>query len=90
MGGYGHNGSGDIFVAFSTGNHLHDDINRLEQINVVPPVAMNGLFHGVADAVEEAIGNALCAAQTMVGYNGRTATAMPLDLVTTLMRKAYS
>jgi L-aminopeptidase/D-esterase-like protein len=50
---------------------------------------MNGLFHGVADAVEEAIGNALCAAQTMVGYNGRIATAMPLDLVATLMRKAH-
>lgn len=89
VGGYGHNGSGDIFVAFSTGNHLHDDPSRLEQISVVPPIAMNGLFHAVADAVEEAIGNALCAAQTMVGYNGRVATAMPLDRVATLMRKAH-
>ncbi len=88
VGGYGHNGSGDVFVAFSTGNQLNDDRHVLEQIQMVPPAAMDPLFHGVADAVEEAIINALCAAQTTIGYAGRTATAMPIDQVLAILANA--
>jgi D-aminopeptidase len=40
---------------------------------------MDPLFHAVADATEESIINALCAAHTTTGRNGRTATALPLD-----------
>lgn len=87
-GGYGHNGSGDLFVAFSTGNDLHDNRNQLEQIRVLPPSAMDQLFHGVADAVEEAIANALCAAHTTTGFNGRTAYALPTERMQTLVRAA--
>ncbi len=42
---------------------------------------MNPLFAGTAEAVEEAILNALCAAETMTGHLGRTAHALPLDAV---------
>ena len=86
VGGYGHNGSGDIFVAFSTGNQLVDDRWALEHIQMVPPAAMDPLFHGVADAVEEAILNALCAAETTVGYAGRTATALPMTRVCDILQ----
>lgn len=87
-GGYGHNGSGDLFVAFSTGNELVDNRHQLERINVLPPSAMDALFHGVADAVEEAIANALCAAQTTVGFNGRTAYALPKERMQALIHAA--
>jgi D-aminopeptidase len=42
---------------------------------------LDGLFEAVADATEEAILNALCAAETMTGFKGRTAYAMPLEQV---------
>jgi D-aminopeptidase len=86
VGGYGHNGSGDIFLAFSTGNRVVDEPTTLEQISVVPHAAMDGLFHAVADAVEESILNALCAATTTVGVNGRTAHALPHDALVAAVR----
>ncbi|HUU62250.1 MAG TPA: P1 family peptidase [Acidimicrobiia bacterium] len=81
VGGVGHNGSGDLFLAFATGNHLPagDQRRRLEMLD---HKAMNPLFSATAEAVEEAILNALCAAETMTGYLGRTAHALPLDAVT--------
>lgn len=86
MGGYGHNGSGDLFVAFSTGNAITDNPKQLERIDVLPPASMNELFHGVADAVEEAIVNAMCAAETTVGYAGHTAHAIPYTRMVELVR----
>jgi D-aminopeptidase len=46
------------------------------------------LFEAAADATEEAILNALCMATTMVGVNGRTSHALPLDRVKALVDKA--
>jgi D-aminopeptidase len=46
---------------------------------------MDPLFHGVAEATEEAILNSLCAAETTVGREGRVATAIPLDRVQALV-----
>ena len=78
VGGYGHDSSGDIFLAFSTGNHLPAD-GEPWTFEVLPHREMDGLFHAVADATEESILNALCAAETMTGQRGRTAHALPLD-----------
>jgi D-aminopeptidase len=78
VGGYGHDSSGDIFLAFSTGNHLPAD-GRPWTLDVFPHEDMDGLFHAVADATEESILNALCAAEAMTGQKGRTAHALPLD-----------
>jgi D-aminopeptidase len=80
VGGYGHDSSGDIFLMFATGNRLPA---RSEpwSLETLPNKAMDGLFHGVADATEEAILNALCAAETTTGQKGRTAHAIPLDRV---------
>ena len=79
-GGIGHNGSGDLFLAFATGNHLPagEERRRLEMLD---HEVMNPLLTATAEAVEEAILNALCAAETTTGHLGRTAHALPLDAV---------
>jgi D-aminopeptidase len=84
VGGYGHDSSGDIFLALSTGNHLPAG-GQPWRLDVVPHEEMDGLFHGVADATEEAIINGLCAAETTTGQKGRTAHALPLGTLQRLM-----
>lgn len=84
VGGYGHDSSGDIFLAFATGNGLAADGGPV-RIEILPMDQMDGLFHAVADATEEAILNALCAAETTTGQKGRVAHALPLDRVKRLM-----
>ena len=81
VGGTGRNGSGDIFLAFATGNHLVARPHGLYSLDMIPHEEMNPLFTAVADATEEAIVNALCAAATMTGFRGRTVHELPLDTV---------
>jgi D-aminopeptidase len=78
-GGYGHDSSGDIFFAFSTANHLPEKTAGPREVRTLPNQAMDELLHAVADATEESILNALCAADTMTGRDTRTAHAIPLD-----------
>ena len=86
VGGYGHNSSGDIFLAFATGNDLPfgaaealaAGTGQPLPIHMLPNQLMDPLFHATAEATEEAILNALCAAETMTGYRGRTVHALPL------------
>ncbi len=85
-GGVGYNGSGDIFLAFATGNHLPQS-EALLDLKMLPHEQIDDLFVATADAVEEAILNALCAAETMTGYKGRTVYAMPLDELQRVMTK---
>lgn len=79
VGGNGHNGSGDIFLAFATGNHFPAGHKGPYAIHALPPDHMDRLFEATIEATEESIWNALCAAETMTGYRGRTAHALPLD-----------
>jgi len=79
-GGVGHNGSGDLFLAFATGNHLPGGQTR-RRLEMLDHGEMDPLFTATAEAVEEAILNALCAAETMTGFRGHTAHALPLDAV---------
>jgi D-aminopeptidase len=85
VGGIGHNGSGDIFLAFATGNHIPYDAMTPTPIRYVPNRQMNPLFYATVEAVEESILNALTAAETMVGQHGRTAHALPLDRLQALL-----
>lgn len=80
-GGVGHNGSGDLFLAFSTGNHLPGGEKR-RRLEMLDHDEMDALFAATAEAVEESILNALCAAETMTGFRGHIAHALPLDAVT--------
>ena len=87
VGGIGNNGSGDIFIAFSTANRV-DTSAPISNVRMLAPEAMTGLFLAAAEATEEAILNALFAAETVTGYQGRTAQALPIERVLSLMRKA--
>jgi D-aminopeptidase len=86
VGGLGSNGSGDIFLAFSSANHIsqHD---KITDVRMLAPVAMTSLFRAAAEATEEAILNALCMAETMTGRDGRVVHALPLDRLQEVMRR---
>jgi D-aminopeptidase len=86
VGGIGANGSGDIFIAFSTANHIgqHD---RITNVKMLAPDAMTRLFLAAAEATEEAILNAVCMAETMAGREGRIVHALPLDLLQDVMQR---
>ena len=86
-GGTGHNGSGDLFLAFSTGNDLPPDARKPIPVQMMPNAQMDALFDASAEAVEEAILNALVAADTMTGFKGRTAYALPHNLLVQAMAK---
>jgi D-aminopeptidase len=85
VGGTGRNGSGDIFLAYSTGNHLPSRPHGLYTIDMLAHEDLNPLFEAVADATEEAILNALSAAETMTGFRGRTVYELPLDRVAEIL-----
>jgi D-aminopeptidase len=85
--GVGHNGSGDIFIAFATGNHLPDRADKPIALQMLPHHHLNELFEGVAEATEEAILNAVCMAETMTGFQGHMVHALPLDQLQEVMKK---
>ncbi len=86
VGGYGQNGSGDIFLAFSTGNRIAPG-SPTADVRMVMPDRMNALFLAAAEATEEAIVNSMTAAETTTGYKGRTAHALPLDRLQEIMQR---
>ncbi len=88
-GGIGHNGSGDIFLAFATGNHFADHAESLYDLKMMPHHHLNELFEAEAEVVEEAILNVLTAAETTTGFKGRTAHALPLEEVRKVMEKYH-
>ena len=87
VGGKGFNGSGDIFLSFSTANPNAFNRNESEMIEMLPNDHIDPLLEATVQAVEESIVNALVAAKTMKGINGNTAYGLPHDLVTDLMKK---
>lgn len=88
MGGRGENSSGDIFIAFSTANagEVSKD-EGLANLTMLPNERINQLFHATAAATEEAILNAMVAAETMTGYDGNTAYALPHDRLREILKK---
>lgn len=86
-GGVGHNGSGDLFIAFATGNHLPAQVDGHRELRMLPHESLDRFFAAVADATEEAILNAMLAAETMTGYRNRTAHALPVDEVAEVLRR---
>jgi len=84
-GGLGANGSGDIFIAFSTANRI-EPTAPTSAVTMVSPDTMTTLFRAAAEATEEAILNALCKAETMTGFRA-TAHALPLDRLQEVMRE---
>lgn len=85
VGGLGGNSSGDIFLAFATGNHLPAAPAAPYELRMLPHEQIDPLFRGVVEATEEAILNALCAAETMTGHNGHVARALPHERLREIM-----
>jgi D-aminopeptidase len=87
VGGRGENGSGDIFIAFSTANETAFNRQSVASVQQFPNDQINPLFEATVQAVEEAIINAMVAADTMEGINGNKAYALPHKKVIELLRK---
>ena len=87
VGGRGTNGSGDIFIAFSTANPSAFQRADFTKVNELPNDLINPLFEATVQATEEAIINAMVAAETMVGINGNKSYALPHKLVIDLLKK---
>jgi L-aminopeptidase/D-esterase-like protein len=81
------NGSGDIFIAFSTANPGAAKTERTIQLTMLPNDRMNPLFEATVQATEEAIVNALVAAETMTGVDGHKVIALPHDRLKQVMKK---
>lgn len=81
------NSSGDIFIAFSTANPNAAKPTGLAQLAMVANEQINPLFEATVQATEEAIINAIVAAETMTGANNRKVIAIPHDRLKQVMRK---
>lgn len=86
VGGHGDNTSGDLFIAFATGNNVPRGATEPISLRMVPNEQMDNLFHATIEAVEESILNALTAAETMQGCRA-TVEALPLDETVEIMRR---
>ena len=87
VGGRGENGSGDIFIAFSTANPSAFQRETFTKVDELPNDLINPLFEATVQATEEAIINAMVAAETMEGINGNKAYGLPHKLVIDVLKK---
>jgi len=86
-GGFGSNGSGDIFIAFSTANPRAANAADTVSVKMLTNARMSPLFTATAQATEEAIVNAMLAAETMTGANDLRIYALPADRLAAIMKK---
>lgn len=86
-GGTGGNGSGDIFVAFSTANTGAAAPRDTVRVTLLSNEAISPLFAATVQATEEAILNAMLQAETMTGANNLRVNALPADRVVEILRK---
>jgi D-aminopeptidase len=87
VGAYGGNGSGDIFLAFSTAQRRAFSRTGVTQLDMLANDELDPIFEAVVQAVEEAILNALISASDMVGRDGNTVYALPHEAVQRLLQK---
>jgi L-aminopeptidase/D-esterase-like protein len=80
-------GSGDIFVAFSTANQGRIDEADFAEVTVFPNYALTSVFTATVRATEEAIVNAMSAAETVVGVSGFRVAELPHEQVRALFRQ---
>ena len=81
------NGSGDIFIAFSTANAAIAETERAVSVSMLPNDRMGPLFEATVGATEEAIVNALVAGRTTTGFRGHTVVGLPLDRVRDMLKR---
>jgi D-aminopeptidase len=86
-GSYSGDGSGDIFIAFSTANPGAAGSTGLHDLKMLPNDRLDPIFLATVQATEEAIVNAMVAAETMTGINNRTVIALPHDRLREVLKK---
>ena len=86
-GGTASNGSGDIFVAFSTANTGAASAQPTANITLLSNSQISTLFEATVEATEEAIINALVAAETMVGRDGNRSEALSHDQLQEILQR---
>jgi L-aminopeptidase/D-esterase-like protein len=87
LGGVASNSSGDIFIAFSTANPHASRDSGLAQVSMVANDRITPLFEATVQATEEAIVNAMLAAQTMTGADDLTVFALPHDRLRDVLKR---
>jgi len=83
------NGSGDLFLAFSTANEAAGgpEGGPVRELKMLTNDAMDPLFEATVEATEEAIVNAMVGAETMTGIDGHTAMGLPRDQLVQVLKK---
>lgn len=81
------NGSGEIFIAFSTANAENMQGKGPFKVKALDNESLNPLFEATVQATEEAVVNAMMAARTMTGINGNTVYAIPQDRLVEILAK---
>jgi D-aminopeptidase len=87
-GAISHTTSGDIILAFSTGNRIpRKNSSPVRSVKAVNDFWMTPLYQAAVEATQEAILNSITMAETIVGRDGHTAYGIPLDQVSRIMKK---
>jgi L-aminopeptidase/D-esterase-like protein len=81
------NGSGDIFIAFSTANPGAAAAKAPMNVSMLPNDSLNPVFEATVQATEEAIINAMVGAETMTGVDGHKVYALPHDKLQEVLKK---
>lgn len=86
-GSYSGDGSGDIFIAFSTANAGVSAAKGVHEISMLPNEELDSIFLATVQATEEAVVNAMVAAETMTGIDNHTVPALPHDRLREILKK---
>jgi D-aminopeptidase len=81
------NGSGDIFMAFSTANSGAGSTDKVADVKMLPNDSLDPVFAATVQATEEAIINAMIAAESMTGIDNHHVTALPHDQLRSILKK---
>ncbi|MGH9710399.1 MAG: P1 family peptidase, partial [Candidatus Acidiferrales bacterium] len=87
LGSISGDGSGDIFIAFSTANPGVGLAQKPTRVTMMPNDHMDSLFEATVQATEEAVVNAMIAAKTVTGIENRTVQALPHDRLREILKK---
>jgi L-aminopeptidase/D-esterase-like protein len=81
------NGSGDIFIAFSTANAHSESGEKPVDVKMLPNDTLDPIFAATVQSVEESIINAMVAAETMTGIENHKVIALPHDKLVAVLKK---
>jgi len=87
LGSFSGDGSGDLFIAFSTANSGAAKAKSVRKLEMLPNESMDPLFLATVQATEEAVVNAMVAAETMTGVDNHTVMALPHDKLRAVLKK---